>query len=88
MHRIVSKARAEALKREVKIPPIQVFKESKKSLVYSSWGPSQEESSTYLGLSNPADKDITKIMAGAGAIQIENRKEHTILLMLSLLLKI
>lgn len=54
-----------------------------KLLVYSSQGPSQE-SSTYLRLSNPVDKDITKIMAEAGAIQIENRKEHTISLMLLL----
>lgn len=55
-----------------------------KLLVYSSQGPSQEGSSIYLRLSNPVDKDITKITAEAGAIQIENRKEHTISLMLLL----
>lgn len=55
-----------------------------KLLVYSSWGPSQEESSKCLRLSNLVDKDITKITAEVGAIQTETKKEHNISSMLFL----
>lgn len=45
-----------------------------KFLVYSPWGPSQEESSKHLRLSNLEDKDITKMLK-AGGIQTETRKD-------------
>lgn len=47
---------------------------SHKFLVYSSWGPSQEESSKRLRLSNLEDKGITKMLK-AGAIRTETRKD-------------
>lgn len=45
-----------------------------KLLLYSSQGRAQEESSKHLRLSSPVDKDITKIMAEAEAIQTETKK--------------